>query len=571
VNNIIAYPNARAGSFAISWQDRGKTFSTVSDTFRCNLVWAGVPGAIVANWGVQGGLDARLTLDQLKARMPIVWDPSNFESSPQWRDSIATQEHRDFSLSSGSSCVDRAIPLTMTVRPTTDANAIYVSDASYFHYAWGNSPYDRGDSIRVDGVRAEIQRVDYYNNILYTTANVTVGVNKGVFVAATFATASGYQSRMNGVAPDVGVSEYALEVPIAQAPGAPALPMLTSSSAPLPLSGLMPWSNPPHALWYQIQVSTASAFTSNIIDETDITVTAFPLTSLGVSTAYFARVKAFNRMGESPWSAVVQFTTSSGTDIPGKDATNLVSNGNFESGLTGWAFYTNGTGSFTASAPAFEGALAGKVCITAANTNMQAYRPGLVVEPLTRYRLTFAAKSSTSHDLSISLIKEVAPYTNYGVREWEVDLGPAWQSYSLEFTTANISATVSDALLQFWFSSYASPGDEYMIDDVVLARLGAASVEGPQEGVPQHHALSQNFPNPFNPETRIRFALPFQEHVQLRVYDITGAEVAVLYDGTPSAGVHEAAFDAGNLATGTYIAVLRTDSFMDKRKMLLVR
>jgi len=571
VNNIIAYPNTREGSYPISWIDRGKTFSTVSDTFRCNLVWSGTTGGVVAFWGTTGPTNSWLTLEQLKYRMPIVWAPSNFEGSPMWRDSIGVQERRDFTLSEVSPCIDRAVPLTATVQPTNGSDVIQVSDASYFHYAWGDSPYDRGDSISVDGVRAELRHVDYDNNILYTTENVTVGANRGVFIAATYSTVSGYQQRMVGSAPDVGIHEYDADGANYQTPAAPILPALSVGSAPLPLTALVQWSNPRFAMWYQIQISTSASFTSNVIDETGVTATVYPISALGSGTSYFVRVRAFNSMGASPWSAVATFTTMSGSENPGKGAKNLVDNGGFESGLTGWGFFTNGEGTFDATTAAYEGTLAGKVSIAQVNDNIQVYRTGLTVEPSSRYRLTFAARSMTGHDFNVSLLKNVAPYTNYGLRSAEVDLDTMWKSFSLNFDTENFDATVFDARLRFWFPPYASPGDEYVIDDIVLTLLGASAAESINVILPERYMLSQNYPNPFNPRTTIQFALSKEEHVSLKVYDLKGAEVAVLCDVIRSAGVHQSVFEPGNLASGTYIYELKTNTYRDTRKMLLLR
>ncbi len=83
--------------------------------------------------------------------------------------------------------------------------------------------------------------------------------------------------------------------------------------------------------------------------------------------------------------------------------------------------------------------------------------------------------------------------------------------------------------------------------------------------------LNQNYPNPFNPRTIISFRIPTEERVTLRVYDILGREVRVLVDGVLGAGEHRYQFDGTGLATGVYIYRLIAGSYVESRKMQLVR
>jgi hypothetical protein len=83
--------------------------------------------------------------------------------------------------------------------------------------------------------------------------------------------------------------------------------------------------------------------------------------------------------------------------------------------------------------------------------------------------------------------------------------------------------------------------------------------------------LEQNFPNPFNPTTTIRFAIPQNEHVTLKVYDLLGREVATLVNEARSAGNHEAFFDASNLASGVYIYRLTAGNFIATKKFTLIK
>ena len=94
---------------------------------------------------------------------------------------------------------------------------------------------------------------------------------------------------------------------------------------------------------------------------------------------------------------------------------------------------------------------------------------------------------------------------------------------------------------------------------------------GFETGVPERIRLSQNYPNPFNPETRIRYDLSAQVHARLTVYDALGRPVATLVDEKQQPGSYTVAFDATNLASGTYIYELAAGGAIQREKMTLVR
>jgi hypothetical protein len=96
------------------------------------------------------------------------------------------------------------------------------------------------------------------------------------------------------------------------------------------------------------------------------------------------------------------------------------------------------------------------------------------------------------------------------------------------------------------------------------------SVES-DEQIPEVFDLAQNFPNPFNPVTTIRFSIPEVSNVVLKVYDITGSEVAELLNDVRNIGRHEIQFDASGLASGTYIYVITAKDFTQTKKMVLLK
>ena len=92
-----------------------------------------------------------------------------------------------------------------------------------------------------------------------------------------------------------------------------------------------------------------------------------------------------------------------------------------------------------------------------------------------------------------------------------------------------------------------------------------------QRSTPTHYALDQNSPNPFNPTTRFSFALPNDEHVVLKVYDILGEEVATVLNEFQTKGYRSVEFDASSLPSGLYFYRLQAGTFVDTKKMMLVK
>ncbi|MBD3410452.1 MAG: T9SS type A sorting domain-containing protein [Ignavibacteriales bacterium] len=98
-----------------------------------------------------------------------------------------------------------------------------------------------------------------------------------------------------------------------------------------------------------------------------------------------------------------------------------------------------------------------------------------------------------------------------------------------------------------------------------------SAVETVGEDVPTEFALSQNFPNPFNPATTIEFALPRAANVELKVYNLLGEVVATVAQGAFDAGYHQVTFNAANLASGIYFYSIEADDFTSVKKMTLLK
>jgi len=125
------------------------------------------------------------------------------------------------------------------------------------------------------------------------------------------------------------------------------------------------------------------------------------------------------------------------------------------------------------------------------------------------------------------------------------------------FTKTQIQhATVSLASLWYtaWFNAQA-----------IMA------VKETQLHLPDNFTLNQNYPNPFNPSTHIPVTLTHAEFISLKVFDVTGKQIAVLIDGIRLPGIYEIECNAAEFPSGTYYYRLQSGSSIQTRKMILMK
>jgi hypothetical protein len=131
--------------------------------------------------------------------------------------------------------------------------------------------------------------------------------------------------------------------------------------------------------------------------------------------------------------------------------------------------------------------------------------------------------------------------------------GVIWDQSSFDFEkTAELDGAFDPAMITIsgWFEP----------DDLVQAKE-----------IPDKFALNGAYPNPFNPTTKISYALPEAARVTLSVYDISGRLVTELVDGWRDAGVHEVTFDATGLASGVYVYRIQAGDNIVAKKMILTK
>lgn len=124
-------------------------------------------------------------------------------------------------------------------------------------------------------------------------------------------------------------------------------------------------------------------------------------------------------------------------------------------------------------------------------------------------------------------------------------------------STKNADNAWSDAAV--W--SYSWLGD----------RDGTLDISTPVKNVPLSYGLNNNYPNPFNPATKIQYTIPVSGKIRLTVFNVLGEEVMTLVDDVKPAGVHTVQFNGRNLASGIYFYRLETSNFVKSKKMLLLK
>ncbi len=125
----------------------------------------------------------------------------------------------------------------------------------------------------------------------------------------------------------------------------------------------------------------------------------------------------------------------------------------------------------------------------------------------------------------------------------------------------------------FGFETIADQSTRTLFAQKLIAWLNTPTgvEEDPSVYFPREFMLYQNFPNPFNPTTSIKYTLPERAAVSIKVYDVLGNLVDVILDDTKEAGIYEVTYDASGIASGVYFYQFKAGEFVSVRKMNIIK
>jgi len=121
------------------------------------------------------------------------------------------------------------------------------------------------------------------------------------------------------------------------------------------------------------------------------------------------------------------------------------------------------------------------------------------------------------------------------------------------------------------FQAAGGGGNNLYIDEVLVKPSNILGIPTYSNEVPVEFKLHNNFPNPFNPSTKIRFDITESTNVKIVVYNSAGMEITVLVNYVLGAGKYETSFTALDLSSGIYFYRIITDSFSETKKMILLK
>jgi len=293
-------------------------------------------------------------------------------------------------------------------------------------------------------------------------------------------------------------------------PTTPSLGGVSNNATCISLTPTVSWSIVfPPVCTYRVQISTSNAFSSTLIDTSGVLYLNYPIPSskLSYGTNYYWRVVAKNQVGVGPWSSVRNFRTT--YQIPIAPVLVAPVTNSYISNLTPILDWDSVNSASTFRIRVSEDST---FATTVIDTN------GLV---LSKYQVTEG------------ILQNSVKYY------WIVN-------------ASNSCVTSSWSLI----SNFR----------ILLTNAGNNGIE-----IPKSFKLYDNYPNPFNPVTTIKFDIPVNRYVKLKIYDIMGREITNLLNMDLKAGTYEYKWNASNYSSGMYFYKIETGSFIDVKRMVLIK
>ena len=165
-------------------------------------------------------------------------------------------------------------------------------------------------------------------------------------------------------------------------------------------------------------------------------------------------------------------------------------------------------------------------------------------------------KNTYTYDVNNNIIEELE-------QRWD---DSSWIDWSKQTYTYDANNNIIEDLWQGWKnSSWVNDRRSVFTYQSITTKIEQLTE------VVEAYSLSNNYPNPFNPATTIRYSIPNQSNVTLKVFDGLGKEVKTLVNEEKPVGNYEIVFDASGLSSGVYFYTLRAGNYFSTKKMLMLR
>ena len=162
-------------------------------------------------------------------------------------------------------------------------------------------------------------------------------------------------------------------------------------------------------------------------------------------------------------------------------------------------------------------------------------------------------------NFTVTAFRSDDSYNLPGFKEGNTVTAKGWNSETEEEVELSLVDFQKSTPLAFGNGSYAH------------AKASTGVITSIGEQLPTVFALEQNFPNPFNPSTTLRFSLPVQSKMELEVFNSLGQRVALLKNELMNPGNHAIQWNASNMASGLYLVRMRANDFVKVIKVTLIK
>jgi len=392
------------------------------------------------------------------------------------------------------------------------------------------------------------------------------------------------------------------------APVAPVLQTPINGAVNQPQALTLTWGSVSGAATYRVQVATDSLFTAAniVVNDSTVSTNSRALSGLLNSVKYYWRVNAKNAVGTSSYSTVSNFTIIMATPAtpvlrtPANNATNQALSLTLQwDSVAGAATYRVqvATDTLFASLVVNDSTVATKSKAVS----------GLLYNNKYYWRVNaknIAGTSSYSSVFNFTTISTPAvpvllsPANNTidqpqlvvlswgavtGATKYIVQLATDFQFTALVLNDSSRTSTTTNRLTldqgkqYYWRVAAVNAAGTSAFSTVFNFKILTTGVDIVVGDIPKEFSLVQNFPNPFNPTTNIRYGLPHQASVTMEIYNMLGVKVRTLLHGeTMSAGVHQMSWDGKNdagvsVTSGVYLYRIVAGSFQSTMKMMMLK